>query len=156
MINGKWKGLNGLRSCTPRKILKSCLLESSLNGQIANKNYSERVDYRTSDREAGGHTKMLTSPLMGTNLSFANENINKNYAYSSKNLWLDPIKVFGNNYTSTVLGNLNDAYDPRNSIPTVKHGSGRIMHVFHLRVQGIFTFSKAQHFIFVRKVIMRQ
>lgn len=43
---------------------------------------------------------MLTSPLMGTNLSFASENINKNYAYSSKNMWLDAIKLFGNNYTS--------------------------------------------------------
>ncbi len=47
-----------------------------------------------------------------------------------KVLWSDDtkIKLFGINSTRHVLRSRNTAYDPKNTIPTVKHGGGNIIH----------------------------
>ncbi len=44
-------------------------------------------------------------------------------------LWSDETKIelFGINSTRRVWRRRNDAYDPKNTIPTVKHGGGNIM-----------------------------
>ncbi len=46
-----------------------------------------------------------------------------------KVLWSDEtkIKLFGINSTRRVWRRRNAAYDPKNTIPTVKHGGGNIM-----------------------------
>ncbi len=54
-------------------------------------------------------------------------------------LWSDETKIelFGINSTRHVWGRMNDAYDPKNTIPTIKDGGGNIMlwGVFLLRGQ---------------------
>ncbi len=46
-----------------------------------------------------------------------------------KVLWSDEtkIKIFGINSTRRVQRRRNAAYDPKNPIPTIKHGGGNIM-----------------------------
>ncbi len=65
-----------------------------------------------------------------------------------KVLWSDEtkIKLFGINSTLRVWRRRNAAYDPKNTIPTVKHGGGNIMHwgVFLLRGQDNCTASKGR------------
>ncbi len=65
-----------------------------------------------------------------------------------KVLWSDEtrIKVFGINSTRRVWKRRNAAYDPKNTIPTVKHEGGNIMlwGVFLLRGQGNCNASKGQ------------
>ncbi len=65
-----------------------------------------------------------------------------------KVLWSDEtkIEVFGINSTRRVWRRRNAAYDPKNTIPTIKHGGGNIMlwGVFLLRGQDNCTASKGR------------
>ncbi len=65
-----------------------------------------------------------------------------------KVLWSDETKIelFDINSTRHVWGRRNDAYDPKNTIPTIKHGGGNIMlwGVFLLRGQDNYTTSKGR------------
>uniref|UniRef100_A0A9J8DN26 Transposase n=1 Tax=Cyprinus carpio carpio TaxID=630221 RepID=A0A9J8DN26_CYPCA len=62
-------------------------------------------------------------------LKFANEHLNDSEENWVKVLWSDEIKIklFGINSTHLVWRRKNAAYDPKNTIPTVKHGGGNIM-----------------------------
>ncbi len=58
-----------------------------------------------------------------------------------KVLWSDETKIqlFGINSTRHVWRRRNAAYDPKNTIPTVKHGGGHIMlwGCFSAKVTGV-------------------
>ncbi len=77
-------------------------------------------------------------------LKFANDS-EENWV---KVLWSDETKIelFGINSTRRVWRRRNAAYDPKNTIPTVKHGGGNIMlwGVFLLRGQDNCTASKGR------------
>ncbi len=62
-------------------------------------------------------------------LKFANEHLNDSVENWVKVLWSDETKIelFGINSTRRVWRRRNIAYDPKNTIPTVKHGGGNIM-----------------------------
>ncbi len=62
-------------------------------------------------------------------LKFANEHLNDSEENWVKVLWSDETKIelFGINSTCCVWRRKNAAYDPKNTIPTVKHGGGNIM-----------------------------
>uniref|UniRef100_A0AAZ3QYT6 Tc1-like transposase DDE domain-containing protein n=1 Tax=Oncorhynchus tshawytscha TaxID=74940 RepID=A0AAZ3QYT6_ONCTS len=62
-------------------------------------------------------------------LKFANEHLNDSEDNWVKVLWSDETKMqlFGINSTRRVWRRRNAAYDPKNTIPTVKHGGGNIM-----------------------------
>ncbi len=62
-------------------------------------------------------------------LKFANEHLNDSVENWVKVLWSDETKIelFGINSTHCVWRRRNIAYDPKNTIPTVKHGGGNIM-----------------------------
>ncbi|KAL0190438.1 hypothetical protein M9458_013136, partial [Cirrhinus mrigala] len=64
-----------------------------------------------------------------TRLKFANEHLNDSEENWVKVLWSDEtkIKLFGINSTRRVWRRRNAAYDPKNTIPTVKHGGENIM-----------------------------
>ena len=62
-------------------------------------------------------------------LKFANAHINDSERDWEKVLWSDETKIelFGLNSTRRVWRKKNTEYDPKNTIPTVKHGGGSIM-----------------------------
>ncbi len=62
-------------------------------------------------------------------LKFANVHLNYSEENWVKVLWSDEtkIKLFGINSTRCVWRRKNAAYDPKNTITTVKHGGGNIM-----------------------------
>uniref|UniRef100_A0A803K993 Tc1-like transposase DDE domain-containing protein n=1 Tax=Xenopus tropicalis TaxID=8364 RepID=A0A803K993_XENTR len=62
-------------------------------------------------------------------LKFANEHLNDSVSDWEKVLWSDETKIelFGINSTRCVWRKKNAAYDPQNTVPTVKHGGGDIL-----------------------------
>uniref|UniRef100_A0AAY5KQ43 Transposase Tc1-like domain-containing protein n=1 Tax=Esox lucius TaxID=8010 RepID=A0AAY5KQ43_ESOLU len=72
---------------------------------------------------------LLKKAHVQARLKFAKENLNDSEEIWVKVLWSDKtnIKLFGINSTRCVWRRGNAAYDPKNTIPTVKHGGGNIM-----------------------------
>ncbi len=72
---------------------------------------------------------LLKKAHVQARLKFANEHLNDSEENWVKVLWSDEIKIklFGINSTRRVWRRRNAAYDPKNTIPTVKHGGGNIM-----------------------------
>lgn len=62
-------------------------------------------------------------------LKFANEHLGDSDEAWKKVMWSDETKIelFGLNSTRRVWRESNTAFDPKNTIPTVKHGGGNIM-----------------------------
>ncbi len=87
---------------------------------------------------------LLKKAHVQARLKFAND-LEENWV---KVLWSDETKIqlFGINSTRCVWKKRNAAYDPKNTIPTVKHGGGNIMlwGVFLLRGQDNCTASKGR------------
>ncbi len=85
---------------------------------------------------------LLKKAHIQARLKFANDS-EENWV---KVLWSDETKIelFGINSTRRVWRRRNAAYDPKNTIPTVKHGGGNIMlwGCFLLRGQDNCTTSK--------------
>ncbi len=72
---------------------------------------------------------LLKKALVQARLKFANEHLNDSEENWVKVLWSDETKIqlFGINSTRRVWRRRNAAFDPKNTIPTVKHGGGNIM-----------------------------
>ncbi|KAK3525533.1 hypothetical protein QTP86_034407, partial [Hemibagrus guttatus] len=71
-------------------------------------------------------------------LKFASEHLNDSEETWVKVLWSieTKIELFGINSTRRVWRRKNVAYDPKNTIPTVKHGGGNIMLLGCLSAKG--------------------
>src|SRR4029434_1758733 len=72
---------------------------------------------------------MLTKAHAQGRLKFANEHLNDSKEDWQNVMWSDETKfeLFGINSTRRVWRGKNAEYDPKNTIPTVKHGGGNIM-----------------------------
>uniref|UniRef100_A0A8C5PIV3 Transposase Tc1-like domain-containing protein n=1 Tax=Leptobrachium leishanense TaxID=445787 RepID=A0A8C5PIV3_9ANUR len=72
---------------------------------------------------------LLKKAHVQAHLKFANEHRNDSEENWVKVLWSDETKIelFGINSTRRVWRRRNAAYDPKNTIPTIKHGGGNIM-----------------------------
>uniref|UniRef100_A0A4W5NXZ3 Transposase Tc1-like domain-containing protein n=1 Tax=Hucho hucho TaxID=62062 RepID=A0A4W5NXZ3_9TELE len=72
---------------------------------------------------------LLKKAHIHARLKFANEHLNDSEDNWVKVLWSDETKMelFGINSNRRVWRRRNAAYDPKNTIPTVKHGGGNIM-----------------------------
>uniref|UniRef100_A0A6I8RG85 Uncharacterized protein n=1 Tax=Xenopus tropicalis TaxID=8364 RepID=A0A6I8RG85_XENTR len=72
---------------------------------------------------------LLKKAHVQARLKFANEHLNDSVSDWEKVLWSDETKIelFGINSTRCVWRKKNAAYDPQNTIPTVKHGGGNIL-----------------------------
>ena len=62
-------------------------------------------------------------------LAFAKDHLEKPFKFWSRVLWTDETKIelFGVNDVEYVYRQPNTAFDPKNTLPTVKHGGGSIM-----------------------------
>ncbi|KAJ8413180.1 hypothetical protein AAFF_G00091760 [Aldrovandia affinis] len=72
---------------------------------------------------------LLKKAHVQARLKFANEHLDDSEEAWQKVLWSDEtkIKLFGINSTRRVWRKKKAALDPKNTIPTVKHGGGNIM-----------------------------
>uniref|UniRef100_UPI001658C8D3 hypothetical protein n=1 Tax=Salmonella sp. S103_04178 TaxID=2665595 RepID=UPI001658C8D3 len=71
---------------------------------------------------------LLKKAHVQARLKFANEHLDDSESDWEKVLWSDETKIelFGINSTRRVWRKRNAAYDPKNTVPTVKHGGGNI------------------------------
>ncbi|KAI4873602.1 hypothetical protein NFI96_001400 [Prochilodus magdalenae] len=83
------------------------------------------VGSRTSARKV----PLLKRAHVEARLKYANDHLKDEPSYWEKVLWSDETKIelFGLNSTRHVWRKKNAAYDPKNTVPTVKHGGGSIM-----------------------------
>ena len=74
-------------------------------------------------------TPLLKPKHVKARLEFANRHLEKPASFWNKILWSDEtkIKLFGGNSSRHVWRKEGTSYDPKNTIPTVKHGGGSIM-----------------------------
>lgn len=149
----KWKAhnstVNRQRSGAPRKI--SPRAESKLIRQVRNNpriTRQELVDdlkgsgiavtkrtitntLRRNDLKSCRARKvpLLKKMHVQARLKFANDHLGDSDEAWKKVLWSDETKIelFGLNSTRRVWRESNTAIDPKNTIPTVKHGGGNIM-----------------------------
>ena len=72
---------------------------------------------------------LLKKAHIQARLKFANDHLNDSSKAWENVLWSDETKIelFGINSTRRVWRKKNSEYDPKNTIPTVKHGGGSIM-----------------------------
>lgn len=72
---------------------------------------------------------LLKKAHVEARLKYANDHLKDEPSYWEKVLWSDETKIelFGLNSTRHVWRKKNAAYDPKNTVPTVKHGGGSIM-----------------------------
>ncbi|KAK3571312.1 hypothetical protein QTP86_005948 [Hemibagrus guttatus] len=78
-----------------------------------------------------GHRPRRTPLLQNTKarLAFANAHLDKEEDFWSSVLWSDETKIelFGHNDVAFIWRKKREAFNPKNTIPTVKHGGGNLM-----------------------------
>ena len=72
---------------------------------------------------------LLKEAHVQSRLKFANEHLNDSKEDLENVMWSDETKIelFGINSTRRVWRGTNAEYDPKNTIPTVKHGGGNVI-----------------------------
>ncbi|KAI4885645.1 hypothetical protein NFI96_007302 [Prochilodus magdalenae] len=91
--------------------------------------YKAGMGYKAMSKKLDEKVPLLKKAHVQAHLKFANEHINDSERDWEKALWSDETKIelFGLNSTRRVWRKKNTEYDPKNTIPTVKHGGGSIM-----------------------------
>ena len=81
------------------------------------------------DSRSPRKTTLLKTRHVIARLKFAREHLEKPAYFWDKILWSDETKLelFGGNSSRHVWRKKGTAYDPKNTIPTIKHGGGSIM-----------------------------
>jgi hypothetical protein len=74
-------------------------------------------------------TPLLKKYNLNNRFKFARENVDQPSFYGSSVLWSDETKIelFGQNDTNHVFRKAGERNNPKNTVPTVKHGGGSIM-----------------------------
>uniref|UniRef100_A0A803KAM4 Transposase Tc1-like domain-containing protein n=1 Tax=Xenopus tropicalis TaxID=8364 RepID=A0A803KAM4_XENTR len=132
----KWKEhkmtINRPRSGAPRKISPRGELVNDL--KLAGTTVTKKTIGNTLHRNGLKSCRARKVPLLKkahvqARLKFANEHLNDSVSDWEKVLWSDETKIelFGINSTRCVWRKKNAAYDPQNTVPTVKHGGGNIL-----------------------------
>ncbi len=99
-------------------------------GTIVTKKIIDNTLRREGPKSCSGRkVPLLKKAHVQARLKFANEHLNDSEENWVKVLWSDETKIqlFGINSTRRVWRRRNAAYDPKNTIPTVKHGGVNIM-----------------------------
>ena len=74
-------------------------------------------------------TPLLKKRHLKARLEYANRNLGKDYSYWKRVIWSDETKLelFGHRNVAFVWRKKGEAHNPKNTVPTVKHGGGNIM-----------------------------
>lgn len=114
----------------PRSTFKAILNNLSTSGIEISKSTLQR----TMRKEGFRGCRPRKAPLLQdrhikARLSFANEHLNKDASFWSSVLWSDETKLelFGHRDVAFVWRKKGEAFKPKNTVPTVKHGGGSLM-----------------------------
>jgi transposase len=114
----------------PRKTIKAIREELSQLGQEVTRPTIQRALHRNGLR---GHrprkTPLLRTQHLKARQDFARGHLEKNQAFWNLVLWSDEtkIKLFGHRDIGFVWRKKGNAFNPKNTVPNVKHGGGSIM-----------------------------
>lgn len=114
----------------PRTTTKVLQKELHQAGTMVSRSTIERVLHR-----GGLHgcrprkTPLLKKNHVKARLAFAKGHIQQDSSFWSTILWSDEtrLELFGHRDTAYVWRKTGEAYNPKNTVPTVKHGGGNIM-----------------------------
>ena len=120
------RSVNATPTITTKDILKD--LESSgikVSRQTVQRTLHENGLKGRRPRRTPLHTKKYLT----ARLQFAKTHVNSTESFFSSILWTDETKIelFGHMDASYVWRKKGEAYNPKNTIPTVKHGGGSLM-----------------------------
>lgn len=114
----------------PRVVLKDIAEELRVGGVQV----SERTIQRTLNRNGLKARRPRKTPFhkpchLKSRLTFAIGNVDRENQFWDQVLWSDETKIelFGHNDVKTIWRKRGEAFVPKNTIPTVKHGGGSIM-----------------------------
>lgn len=114
----------------PRKTAKALVTDAVKSGV----DVSSKTIARTLHRNGLHGCRPRKTPLLQkrhvqARLKYARSNIEKEEAYWERVLWSDETKLelFGHRDVAYVWRKKGEAYNPKNTVPTIKHGGGSIM-----------------------------
>ena len=114
----------------PRMTAAEIVNEQSSSGVNVSRHTVGRVLKRAGLKACRPRKTPLLKPVhLKTRLEFAKSYIDKDAAFWKQVLWSDETKIelFGHNSVSSVYRKPGEAFLPKNTIPTVKHGGGSLM-----------------------------
>lgn len=114
----------------PRTTKKQVCDELEAAGTKVSVSTVKRVLHRHGLRGCRARRKpLLQKQHLKAQLKFAADHMNKDKTFWRKVLWSDETKIelFGHNAQQYVWRRKGEAFNPKNTMPTVKHGGGSIM-----------------------------
>ncbi len=114
----------------PRITKKQVCKDLEADGTQVSVSTVKRVLHRHGLRGCRARKKpLLQKRHLKTRLKFAADHMDKDKTFWRKVLWSDETKIelFGHNTQQYVWRRKGEAFNPRNTMPTVKHGGGSIM-----------------------------
>lgn len=114
----------------PRITAGEIVDEQSTSGVNVSRHTVGRVLKRAGLKACRPRKTPLLKPMhLKARLAFANRHIDKDVAFWKRVLWSDETKIelFGHNKVSSIYRKSGEAFLPKNTIPTVKHGGGSLM-----------------------------
>ncbi|KAK3518577.1 hypothetical protein QTP70_004094 [Hemibagrus guttatus] len=114
----------------PRVTTKAILMNlGSAGGNISRQTVQRTLHTTGFHGRKPRRTPLLQIRHTKAHLAFANAYLDKEEDFWSSVLWSDETKIelFGHNDVAFILCKKGEAFNPKNTIPTVKHGGGNLM-----------------------------
>ena len=114
----------------PRTTAKTLVNDLTKSGIVVSKKTITRALHRNGLRGCRTRkTPLLQKRHLKARLKYAKDKLEKDYAYWKHVLWSNETKLelFAHRDVAYVWRKKGEAYNPKNTVPTVKHGGGSIM-----------------------------
>ncbi|KAK3560358.1 hypothetical protein QTP86_006443 [Hemibagrus guttatus] len=114
----------------PRITTKAILMNlGSAGGNISRQTVQRTLHTAGFHGRRPRRTSLLQIRHTKARLAFANAHLDKEEDFWSSVLWSNKTKIelFGHNDVAFIWGKKGEAFNPKNTIPTVKHGGGNLM-----------------------------